>query len=198
MNSKSSRLKEEIKDLRLKGYGYNQISRELQCAKSTISYHCKILGLDEPIRGKYLSDIDIENLREYYKTHTNEETAKHFNVSSSTVKTYSDKKMIIYTDSENKKRNYERIKSYRQETKRKAVEYLGGKCVVCGYDKCIWALDFHHRESEKKEFTISKYTNHGWNIMKLELDKCDLLCANCHRETHYRDVFPLPDKQLKG
>ena len=66
-----------------------------------------------------------------------------------------------------------------------AIEYLGGKCYICGYNKCNSALEFHHRDREKKDFGIA---NSGWSKsfdkIKPELDKCDLLCANCHREVH--------------
>ena len=66
-----------------------------------------------------------------------------------------------------------------------AVQYKGGKCELCGYDRCIEAFEFHHLDSSKKDFGISEkgYTR-SWVRIKEELDKCQLLCANCHRETH--------------
>ena len=66
----------------------------------------------------------------------------------------------------------------------KSVIYLGGKCKVCGYNKSIKALQFHHREPSLKSFELSKAMNNRWEIIKPELDKCDLLCANCHSEIH--------------
>jgi len=71
--------------------------------------------------------------------------------------------------------------------KLKAVNYLGGKCAVCGYDSCIEALEFHHINPEEKEFAISGKFNISWEKLKSELDKCQLLCANCHRELHSSD-----------
>jgi hypothetical protein len=72
----------------------------------------------------------------------------------------------------------------RLEVKQKAVDYLGGKCSKCGYNKCLAALDFHHINPNDKD---SDYTN--WRMsfdkLKTELDKCVLLCANCHREEHH-------------
>ena len=74
----------------------------------------------------------------------------------------------------------------RRELKLKAVNYKGGKCNRCGYDKCVTALDFHHSDPDKKEFSISKSGHtYSWEKMKKELDKCELLCANCHREEHF-------------
>lgn len=68
--------------------------------------------------------------------------------------------------------------------KQRCVDYLGGECKACGYNKCLAALDFHHREPKEKEFSIAELLTRKWETIKRELDKCDLLCANCHRELH--------------
>jgi hypothetical protein len=73
--------------------------------------------------------------------------------------------------------------------KLKCVEYLGGKCIVCGYNSCVGALDFHHRDPKQKEFAISGRHCKSWEKIKQELDKCDLLCSNCHREHHYNEYI---------
>ena len=74
--------------------------------------------------------------------------------------------------------------AYHQNNKREAVDYLGGSCQICGYDKCVAALEFHHRDPTKKDFAISRFNGTKIEKLKPELDKCALLCANCHRETH--------------
>ncbi len=56
-----------------------------------------------------------------------------------------------------------------------AIEYGGGECQICGYKKSIRALTFHHKKSGEKDFGLSE---------RVELDKCILLCANCHAEVH--------------
>lgn len=58
------------------------------------------------------------------------------------------------------------------------------KCVVCGYDKCQAALDFHHRDSALKDFTIAARVSVSAEALKREIEKCILVCANCHREIH--------------
>ena len=73
------------------------------------------------------------------------------------------------------------IRRYR--TKRKAVELLGGRCIRCGYDENIAAMEFHHVKGEK-EFTIGMVANKSWSIVVEELKKCELLCSNCHRIEH--------------
>ena len=66
-----------------------------------------------------------------------------------------------------------------------AIEYKGGKCMICGYDKCNKALEFHHIDSGRKDFGISaKGYTRSWQKVKSELEKCILICANCHRELH--------------
>ncbi len=66
-----------------------------------------------------------------------------------------------------------------------AIEYKGGKCQLCGYNRCPEAMEFHHLNSSGKDFGISQkgYTR-SWKRVKEELDKCIMLCANCHREVH--------------
>lgn len=68
--------------------------------------------------------------------------------------------------------------------KNKCLQYLGGKCSVCHYNKCERALEFHHLDASKKEFQISGAHSRSWSSLEKELDKCILLCANCHRELH--------------
>lgn len=69
--------------------------------------------------------------------------------------------------------------------KKKCLEYLGGKCSKCGYAKCSGALHFHRKNPDEKEFMISESHCLKWERIKIELDKCVLLCANCHCEEHY-------------
>ena len=71
----------------------------------------------------------------------------------------------------------------RKKLKILAIEYKGGTCVACGYKKCVGALELHHINKSDKTFGIGdKGYTRSWEKIKLELDKCLLLCANCHRE----------------
>lgn len=81
-------------------------------------------------------------------------------------------------------------KKYLISLKEKAVQYKGGGCVKCGYNKCLRSLDFHHRDPKEKDFTIGenragKKIVRVWSKLQEELDKCDLLCRNCHGEVHF-------------
>lgn len=77
--------------------------------------------------------------------------------------------------------------------KSKCVEYKGGKCFKCGYSRSISALEFHHIDPSEKDFSISnaKLTSINERIYR-ELDKCILVCANCHREIH-DEMVGLPE-----
>ena len=70
--------------------------------------------------------------------------------------------------------------------KLEAIAYLGGSCMKCGYDKYYGALEFHHRDPSEKEFDWAKMRLVNKEKLKQELDKCDLLCSNCHKEVHAR------------
>lgn len=66
----------------------------------------------------------------------------------------------------------------------KAIEYKGGSCSQCNYSKYYGALEFHHLNPEEKDVDWSKLRLKNWDVVLHELDKCTLLCANCHREAH--------------
>lgn len=89
------------------------------------------------------------------------------------------------TSKAKKKAKILRKTTYRKN-KTKAVAYKGGKCSRCGYDKCVASLEFHHTDPNEKEAQVSKYFCFSWKKIKIELDKCVLLCSNCHNELHYR------------
>ena len=73
----------------------------------------------------------------------------------------------------------------RRRLKEMAVETKGGKCMICGYSKYIGALDFHHLDETQKEFGLSiRGLTRSWAKILAEIDKCILICANCHREIH--------------
>lgn len=79
----------------------------------------------------------------------------------------------------------EAVKRRRHKIKDMALEYKGSSCQSCGYDRCKRALEFHHIDEDLKEFGIGfKGETRSWERTKAELDKCVLLCANCHREVH--------------
>ena len=80
----------------------------------------------------------------------------------------------------------ETISCLRRAMKKEMVKQKGGKCERCGYDKCIDALHFHHKNEKEKKFGLSySGVTHSWKEYQKEASKCILLCANCHAEEHY-------------
>ncbi len=75
-------------------------------------------------------------------------------------------------------------KKIRNLRKQEAIAYKGKKCYHCGYDKCYKALTFHHINPKDKSFDIAQNWEKSLERVKSELDKCILLCANCHAELH--------------
>jgi len=80
----------------------------------------------------------------------------------------------------------DRIKEWRKKTKNRLLEAFGNKCVVCGYNKCSAALEFHHVDPKTKSFGLgsARASIKNWNSLIEEAKKCVVLCAICHREFH--------------
>lgn len=76
------------------------------------------------------------------------------------------------------------IRAFRR--KLKFVKKLGGKCKSCGYSKNLSALEFNHIDPSNKSFSLCsrKLSNTNLKELEKEVEKCELLCANCHREHH--------------
>jgi|GEM_PF-878845 len=243
-------MKEKIIELRLLGFSYNEISKKLNCSKSTISYHCsKIEFNDEKIKNnietknkkqikqksfllnteKVNEVIDLRKKRTSYKEIKNitnlslhiiskicreynlfsnrkmgkvdndivlkiqslytelksvKKVSEIFNLSTKTISKYINVKVSKLTDEESKNNKVQSVISWRKRVKLKLIEYKGGKCEKCGYDKCVRALEFHHLDPSKKDFTIS---GKSWSYerLKIEVEKCILVCSNCHNEIHF-------------
>jgi len=88
------------------------------------------------------------------------------------------------------------VQKRRKALRLKAIEYKGGKCIFCGYNRYAGTLDFHHVNESSKEFGLSeKGITRSWDKIQKELDKCILVCANCHRELHGK-ILQLPTVML--
>ena len=92
----------------------------------------------------------------------------------------------------------ETSKSWRRRLKLFLIEKAGGKCAVCGYDRCVDAFEFHHVDPANKEFSIGKANpkHMSWDDVVNEAEKCIMLCANCHREIH-AGLTPCPKRRFR-
>jgi DNA invertase Pin-like site-specific DNA recombinase len=232
-------MKEKIYELRKNGYTLNQIVDELNCSKSTVSYHinkiglggvkyepklidndiiekiknyrlslktydeilklidiskdtlvkiCRELGLNKPVNHiGVIKEFDLDELLKFYnETKSIRKTAKHFKIDKQTLRThYITDEHIIKKVKTQKKRtsNPQAVIEWRKRKKQELVEYKGGKCERCGYNKSTRALQFHHIDPNEKDFTISR-KSYSIERLKKEVDKCIMVCANCHLEIH--------------
>ena len=80
------------------------------------------------------------------------------------------------------------ISALRRAMKQEAVKRRGGKCEICGYNKCLDALQFHHLNPDEKNFGLAQDgITHSWEEYLKETEKCILVCANCHAEIHWKE-----------
>lgn len=197
-------MKDRILELRKNGKTYNEITKILKCSKGTVSYHCKNFTDNQKMvvennrkkigKIKY-SKINKENKEKIISLYDSGakivKIINLLNLSRYTItkflksigKITIDKRTKEEKDMMRKEKNKYNTKIWRRNLKKECVDYKGGKCVKCGYDKYIDCLEFHHINPEEKEYDIS---SKGWGIEKLkpELDKCILVCNRCHEEIH--------------
>jgi hypothetical protein len=86
----------------------------------------------------------------------------------------------------------ERVVARRRQLKEILVAEAGGCCALCGYDRCVRALNFHHLDPSTKRFGLGERgLTRSLEILRIEARKCLLLCANCHMEVEH-GVAALP------
>ena len=80
--------------------------------------------------------------------------------------------------------NSEQVARCRKKRKLRAIEIKGGKCIVCGYNKCLRNMEFHHLNPDEKEISLSSknMASKNWDAVLEEVKKCVLVCSNCHGE----------------
>lgn len=159
---------------------YDEILTEVDIPRDKLKKVCRKLGMIESAKNqKSRSLVKNDVVKIYNETKSKKKTAKILGVSFETIKNVlGDYKLTVI-----KKTPSESVISWRKKVKKKLVEYKGGCCEKCGYDKSIGALQFHHINPSEKDFTISG-KSYSFERIKKEVDKCIMVCANCHIEIH--------------
>lgn len=173
-------MKEEIIRLYKSGLSYEKVAKTLGISKATVGYYCSPITRWSPVIGQE----ELDKIKELSLTHTPVQICKILNLRKSTV--YAQIKQLKLPPRKRFLKNEHianKNKNRARETKLKCVEYKGGKCILCGYNRCVFSLDFHHLNPEEKEFAISGNLK-SFESLKSELDKCILVCRNCHGEIH--------------
>lgn len=92
----------------------------------------------------------------------------------------------------------EYVKKWRKKVKEIILTCMGGQCQICQYKKCPTALELHHVNPDEKDFSFGfiMASCRNWGVIYSEIEKCILLCSNCHREVH-AGVTMMPDEYTK-
>jgi len=164
----------DLKSLVEKGMSQRQIAEKLGCSQSTVKYWLKKYGM----KTKFLqcnkekdfkcADCGETNTKKLLTLKRKGEGYLHHSLCNSC----------------HNKRTIARQRDY----KKKAVEFKGGKCAECGYNKCLGSLHFHHPDPTVKEPNWRNIRNMSFAKMKSAIEKCILVCANCHGEIHWNQT----------
>jgi transposase len=153
------------------GMTLEAIAAELQVGVNTVRYWIRRHGLPRPIvvRRENLDRTLRSGCRTVVRT-----CAKHGETS-----------FIVENNGRVRCRKcrMERVAEWRRRAKRRLVAEAGGRCQLCGYDRCMAALEFHHLDPNAKAFALSmRGAARAFEELRKEASKCVLLCANCHAE----------------
>lgn len=172
-----------IVKLKQDGKTYKEIFNIVNLSYDKISKVCRIYGINKTYAHfKCKDEVFIKKVKKSYNEIKNlKKVAKLHGTSFIKVKE------IVKYQKKHSIRNLKNVSisviNHRINMKKTLVEYKGGKCEICGYNKSLSALCFHHNDPNEKEFTIGG-RNYSKERMLKEVDKCILLCQNCHHETH--------------
>jgi hypothetical protein len=172
----------EIRAMRISGDSYNSISKKVSIVDDKLRKICAHLRLNASSKNINATTIDSDVLkRHYFESRSLKKTAYYFGLAVQTVrKIIGEENIIVRKPTVTKSQT---VIEWRKRTKIKLVEYKGGKCECCGYNKSTNVLQFHHKNPEEKDFTIGG-KSYSFEKLKIEVDKCILVCANCHIEIH--------------
>lgn len=163
--------KEELSKLLALGYTIKRMAEELNCSQTNIRYWLNKFNL-KPVHGPHGKiPKDLLKPRKCGKcgeTDPNKFYGHKKSICSKCHKTYT-------LEQGHKKR-------------KKALDLLGNKCLVCGYSKYSCSLDIHHIDPTKKDPGFSHHRSWAWNRLEEELKNCVLLCRNCHAATHNGEI----------
>lgn len=109
--------------------------------------------------------------------------------SSSDAPLQGNTKSVLIGQTRTKNPNSIRMRELVQSRKKELVAYKGGKCERCEEEYHPNVFDFHHHDHNLKKFGVSQANmQRSWGNLLNEVDKCHLLCANCHREVHTYNI----------
>lgn len=128
---------------------------------------CSICKTEYPTTSEYFGKHKIRGLDTYCKSCRHQRAKQYY---------YDNKEKMQSQSTVWKKIQRDKINKFKDSC----------SCLKCGENR-NWLLDFHHIDPTKKDFQISQGERFGWGKIKNEIDKCVILCSNCHRDFHYQE-----------
>jgi len=174
---------DKIINLKQNGETYKSIFPQVNISQDKVIRICKIFNLNKNKNELRFKDEDfIKKIKELYdKIGSIRKVSEILGVGRKIISSIVEVK--TQTAIERRKSSVEHVVRCRKNRKKRLVEYKGGCCQRCGYSKSMNALQFHHINPDEKDFTIGG-KNYSEEKMKKEVDKCVLVCSNCHCEIH--------------
>lgn len=173
--------KEKVLKLRAEGKTVGQTAAILGITTSGVCEHSR--GLPK-IHSKVTQE-DVDRIKELRATGMIfKDISKEVKICTNSVRQYFYGKLTVKSLERASKKDYMNNRS--KKIKQQCVDYKGGCCSICGYNKSLYSLDFHHVNPKEKAFGIAR-RNSTFVKLKPELDKCILVCRNCHGEIHEKE-----------
>ncbi len=153
------------------------VRNELKKAKASPRFNCKVCS--KPLIGNrnilFCSNHCVQTFRRKYR---------NCKICDKELVRKDTDKNVKYCDECSSNLTYQTCSDIKNKRKKILIDLKGGKCIYCGYKKCINALEFHHVDKSKKRFNLSggNISSRKWKDVLDESKKCDLVCSNCHRE----------------
>lgn len=145
-----------------------EIASELNVSQTTVRYHL----LQNSISRRKKHDYTISGTKTCSKCKLVKNFSDFYRKKNNAPTSYCKECNLLLS----KERN--------RSAKEECISFLGGKCISCGFNKYVGALEFHHLDPKSKDFEISKRYREFNDAIKKELSKCVLLCSNCHKMVH--------------
>jgi hypothetical protein len=175
----------ELERLVALGHTQRAIAAKLGCSQATVRYWLRRWDL------KTQPTLAIADGREARDAGMTERESE--------CKTHGRGRFVIDTEGYYRcaKCRADRVARRRREIKAILVAEAGGRCVLCGYDRHVAALEFHHRDPATKRFGLGAGgLTRSLAAARAEAAKCDLLCSNCHAEVEVGFVTLPPDMRI--
>lgn len=174
--------KDQLEPYIAKNLSSHQIAKELGCSQTNVRYWIRKYGLKTNSKWMIERKAKSQEIMDGYKTCPKCQQKLELNADNFYMRRNGFHHWC-------KQCNNTITYTKQKEQKLRSVEYKGSKCCLCGYSKYVGALDFHHIDPSKKDFDLSSLRSYTWETVQKELDKCILVCRNCHAEIHGKVVL---------